>query len=455
MKKIITLLSIMLVLSLLIINVNAEIEMTVPENFIIYDIYDNDLAEIINTNVDAEKFFESKYRTEYNFRKLIDCYEVNEILYNEMSEEVYCDSSLLFPGERISVSNTGFSFLVDKSPFQSNIIRIMLQKNGIMDEILEYYIFTIYQSGYYYRFPKVMIWVQTSEQVYILGSVFDYGAGESEHQFTDYSDDLFIGFVYDNVPYGFKAYTIEEVREEFLPRNFDIRIDGIIQNRDENIQLVEDRGYVPLLSLADKLGLEVKIDYDAEKASIRFKNDEKIVYIGDNIFSDLSEFDEYDIISLSSILIDNNIYISLYDFNKIASYAGYNLMINESERIIDIKKFISVYLNNKQIDFDTNPIIESDRTLVPMRAIFEALGAEVKWYDETNTAAAVKDDVTVSVTIDGDTMLKNGESITLDVPARLIDDSRTFIPLRVVSEAFGCTVNWSEELQRVDILSDE
>lgn len=107
MKKIITLLSIMLVLSLLIINVNAEIEMTVPENFIIYDIYDNDLAEIINTNVDAEKFFESKYRTEYNFRKLIDCYEVNEILYNEMSEEVYCDSSLVFPGYVIVGPNTG------------------------------------------------------------------------------------------------------------------------------------------------------------------------------------------------------------------------------------------------------------------------------------------------------------------------------------------------------------
>lgn len=166
-----------------------------------------------------------------------------------------------------------------------------------------------------------------------------------------------------------------------------------------------------------------------------------------------------------NIIVSKNYEKSSAKIEKIRLIMGKNTELKREIKIVDqvripeikpeISGTISVYLNNKQIDFDTNPIIESDRTLVPMRAIFEALGAEVKWYDETNTATAVKDDVTVSVTIDGDTMLKNGESITLDVPARLIDDSRTFIPLRAVSEAFGCTVNWSEELQRVDILSDE
>ena len=61
-----------------------------------------------------------------------------------------------------------------------------------------------------------------------------------------------------------------------------------------------------------------------------------------------------------------------------------------------------VYLNNQEITFDIPPITENDRTL--------------------------------------------------DAPARLIDDSRTLVPLRAVSEAFGCTVNWSGELQRVDVL---
>ena len=112
---------------------------------------------------------------------------------------------------------------------------------------------------------------------------------------------------------------------------------------------------------------------------------------------------------------------------------------------------IKVYLNNKQLNFDTYPITEKDRTLVPMRAIFEALGAEVEWENETQTATATKDGITVSVTIDSNKMQKNGEEIELDVPARLVEDSRTLVPLRAVSEAFGCQVEWDEELQRVDI----
>ena len=89
-----------------------------------------------------------------------------------------------------------------------------------------------------------------------------------------------------------------------------------------------------------------------------------------------------------------------------------------------------------------------------MRAIFEALGAEVEWENETQTATATKDGITVSVTIDSDRMLKNGEEIELDVPARLVEDSRTLVPLRAISEAFGCQVEWDEELQRVDIYSN-
>ena len=112
---------------------------------------------------------------------------------------------------------------------------------------------------------------------------------------------------------------------------------------------------------------------------------------------------------------------------------------------------ITTYLNNEQLNFDILPITENDRTLVPMRAIFEALGAEVEWENETQTATATKEGITVSVTIDSNRMLKNGEEIELDVPARLVEDSRTLVPLRAVSEAFGCQVEWDEELQRVDI----
>lgn len=111
---------------------------------------------------------------------------------------------------------------------------------------------------------------------------------------------------------------------------------------------------------------------------------------------------------------------------------------------------ITVYIDGQKVDFDVDPITEADRTLVPMRAIFEDLGAMVEWDEETQTASATRGDITISFTIDQPIMLKNGMPITLDVPARKIDD-RTLVPLRAVSEAFSCRVDWNEETQKVSI----
>ena len=51
-------------------------------------------------------------------------------------------------------------------------------------------------------------------------------------------------------------------------------------------------------------------------------------------------------------------------------------------------------------------------------------------------------------------MIKNKEYIKLDVPARLVDDCRTYVPLRAVSEALGCMVRWDDEYSIVDIIDD-
>lgn len=121
---------------------------------------------------------------------------------------------------------------------------------------------------------------------------------------------------------------------------------------------------------------------------------------------------------------------------------------------------ITVKLDGKDIAFDVAPIIENDRTLVPLRAIFEALGAQVEWDDATKTVISAKDNRTcvlqignasmfVSVTTDNktDTVAK-----TLDVPAKIKDD-RTLIPLRAVSEAYNCQVDWDGDTRTVTITS--
>ena len=161
-------------------------------------------------------------------------------------------------------------------------------------------------------------------------------------------------------------------------------------------------------------------------------------------------------------LKQNNTVYYVGELNTIFVLNHKTVKLNNSPKFVNQDKIpqyensneIKIYLNNEQLKFDITPITEKDRTLVPMRAIFEALGAEVEWENETRTATATKNGITVSVTIDSNKMQKNGEDIELDVPARLVGDSRTLVPLRAISEAFGCQVEWDEELQRVDIYSN-
>lgn len=111
---------------------------------------------------------------------------------------------------------------------------------------------------------------------------------------------------------------------------------------------------------------------------------------------------------------------------------------------------ITVLANGVQIEFDVNPITENDRTLVPMRAIFETLGAEVEWDNDTQTAVASLGGDTLSITIDSSVLYKNGTEIELDAPARMVGD-RTLVPVRAVAESFNAKVDWDEDTQTVSI----
>jgi len=113
---------------------------------------------------------------------------------------------------------------------------------------------------------------------------------------------------------------------------------------------------------------------------------------------------------------------------------------------------IGVYVDGMPVDFDVQPQIIDSRTMVPMRAIFEALGAEVSWEDATRTAVSKKADTTVNITIGENRIVKNGTDIAIDVPAQIVD-SRTLVPVRAVAEAFGCDVFWEAEQRIVRVVT--
>ncbi len=99
----------------------------------------------------------------------------------------------------------------------------------------------------------------------------------------------------------------------------------------------------------------------------------------------------------------------------------------------------------------TVPILENDRTLLPVRAVVEAMGGAVAWQEETQTAILVKGENAVILTIGRNTAYVNEDEYTLDsVP--VTRNERTMLPIRFVAEGFGYTVNWDEATQTVTLL---
>lgn len=103
---------------------------------------------------------------------------------------------------------------------------------------------------------------------------------------------------------------------------------------------------------------------------------------------------------------------------------------------------IKVKLDGMEIPFDTEPIVQDGRTLVPLRAIFETLGATVNWNGTTQTVTSTKEGTTISMTIGQTEMYKNGEVKILDVAPQIVG-GRTLVPVRAIAESFDIDVDWN------------
>jgi len=105
---------------------------------------------------------------------------------------------------------------------------------------------------------------------------------------------------------------------------------------------------------------------------------------------------------------------------------------------------ILLYLNDSELKCDVAPVIVNDRVLVPARALFEPLGASLKWDDRIKQATVTLDDLTIKLKIGSDTATVNGEKVKLDC-APIIAESRTMFPVRFVAEKLGYIVKWDDK----------
>jgi len=114
----------------------------------------------------------------------------------------------------------------------------------------------------------------------------------------------------------------------------------------------------------------------------------------------------------------------------------------------------TIYVDGEKLVTDVEPFIEEDRTMVPMRAIFESVGALVTWDQDTQTVISIKNDEAthnvVVLQIGNTSAFVNSESVALDVPAKVIND-RTFVPLRFVMESLNANVEWNPDTFTVTV----
>jgi len=140
-----------------------------------------------------------------------------------------------------------------------------------------------------------------------------------------------------------------------------------------------------------------------------------------------------------------------YNFVMEQIVAGFS-SLESKESAFPLIFGIDVLLDGRPLTFEVPPRTINDRIMVPLREIFQALGAAVDWNADTQTVMATKDGVVVVLTIGSTSPTVNGSNVAIDQPGVVIN-GRTLAPLRFVAEAFGGTVDWNGATRTANISS--
>ena len=113
---------------------------------------------------------------------------------------------------------------------------------------------------------------------------------------------------------------------------------------------------------------------------------------------------------------------------------------------------IEVYIDGDKLVFDVEPEIVNNRTMVPLKIIFDELEMAVKWDGVMRKVTATKEDLTIELIIDSDISYVNGNKVVIDSEA-YIKEGRTMVPLAFLAESTGANVMWNKSTKSVYISS--
>lgn len=139
---------------------------------------------------------------------------------------------------------------------------------------------------------------------------------------------------------------------------------------------------------------------------------------------------------------------------KISSFLILSLCLINGVSAAESLRDIKIEINGKSVVSDVAPFINNDRTLVPIRVISEKLGYSVNWDNQTRKVTVKNNDKSIELTIGKKEVNINGTHSSIDV-APMIKNERTFVPLRFISESFDNDVNWDKDTRTVKINKKE
>lgn len=262
------------------------------------------------------------------------------------------------------------------------------------------------------------------------------------------------------------------------PLRISVRLDKSISKDSINnamSQLLKN-DYISLIEY-NQVDSDITGEWNVLNLFIKYKKapEKIIVDFAKNVYNTATEvnFNVYAVYGDKKTNITNDVFIYPYDKNKLNISNGslkfneagnYNLLFefqglretisitglnSDAFKFITDKKpdnYVNVKVYDQYIDFSSInqwPFIESGRTMVPLRAVFEVLNCNVKWDESLKSAVVEYGTTKIIIPADSTTAYINGKANTLDVPAKLVND-RIMIPLRFVSEAINKTVVWDD-----------
>lgn len=170
-----------------------------------------------------------------------------------------------------------------------------------------------------------------------------------------------------------------------------------------------------------------------------YKTIYSMLYKGYETGADMDEFLD------TNFLFDNRELRVEYYINEgsVGMYIGRTGMRYTSSFVLP-DNVATVSVNGKRLITDHPAILEKGSTLVPMRGIFEQLGATIEWNQKAQTITATKGDTKITLTVGQKTAVVNGKPVTLDTAPKVADGT-TLVPLRFISQSLGAKVSWDQE----------